>query len=290
MEGQRAAASLARDGTRFRHRVLTVRVVAVDWSGDRKAARKKIWTAESSQGQLEDLAAGRTPDEVANHLIALADQDANLVIGFDFAFSMPSWFVQRQGASSGPSFWDVVEYKGPRWLKTCPHPFFGHKGTKRPDDVELYRRTDREVPPIQGITPKSVFQIGGPGQVGPASIRGMPILRCLVQHGFHVWPFDTPAKGEPLVVEIYPRLLTGPVVKDDPEARWAALAQHANSIFGSYREVAAKGEDQFDAAVSAVVMDHYLDEIVALPIGDELDRIEGRIWHPGDRPGQSLPQ
>jgi hypothetical protein len=268
-------------------------VVAVDWSGDQKAARKKIWTAESSQGQLEDLTAGRTSDEVADHLMALADRDANLVIGFDFAFSMPSWFVQSQGASSGPSFWDVVECKGPSWLKTCPHPFFGHSGTKRPHDVELYRRTDCEVPPMRGITPKSVFQIGGPGQVGSGSIRGMPILRRLQQHGFRVWPFDTPAKGEPLVAEIYPRLLTGPLVKEDPKARSAALAQYANSIFGSYREVAAGGEDEFDAAVSAVVIDHYMDEIVALPIGDELDRTEGRIWHPADpafRPGQPLPQ
>ena len=77
---------------------------------------------------------------------------------------------------------------------------------------------------VKGITPKSVFQIGGSGSVGTASLRGMPMLLTLRKAGFRIWPFDSPAAGQPLVVEMYTRLNTGPVHKSNPAARAAYLA------------------------------------------------------------------
>ncbi|MEX0750548.1 MAG: hypothetical protein WD359_07030, partial [Dehalococcoidia bacterium] len=57
----------------------------------------------------------------------------------------------------------------------------------------------------------------GAGAVGTGSLRGMPMLHRLHAAGMHIWPYDDP--GYPLVIEIYPRLLTGPVRKSSPQAR-----------------------------------------------------------------------
>ena len=178
-------------------------------------------------------------------------------------------------------------------MSECPPPFFGREGTAQPSQEQLLRRTDAEVPAIGGRSPKSVFQIGGAGQVGTGSIRGMPILRQLSEQGFHIWPFDAPTSEQrPLVVEIYPRLLTGSVVKKSAEGRRALLERYAARIRPVLRDVAAEGEDQLDAAVSAAVMNRYLNELVGLDGGDEIDKLEGRIWHPKDPafgPGERLP-
>src|SRR5947207_2673911 len=92
----------------------------------------------------------------------------------------------------------------------CLHVTAAHN-CRRPTLEEHLRRTDRDVPGIGGIRPKSVFQIGGAGAVGTGSIRGMSLLKRLSDAGFAVWPFDS--AQFPLVVEIYPRLLTGSVKK-----------------------------------------------------------------------------
>ena len=81
------------------------------------------------------------------------------------------------------------------------------------------------------------------------------MLRRLQDAGFHVWPFDP--SGWPLVLEIYPRLLTGKIIKVDHAAREAHLAR-LPEIEPSLRSVAASSVDAFDAAVSAVVMARHL--------------------------------
>jgi len=86
-----------------------------------------------------------------------------------------------------------------------------------------------------------------------------------------VWPFDPPRL--PMVVEIFPRLLTGPVVKSRQDARERYLRSRA------WPPRAAVSEDAFDAAVSALVMSAHTAALTALP--PELDpqmRREGRIW------------
>src|SRR5918996_403650 len=103
--------------------------------------------------------------------------------------------------------------RGERLLAACDEPFWGRPGKPNPHPKDrLYRRTEREEG--EGVA-KSVFQIGGAGAVGTGSIRGMPHLLTLSALGFAVWPFAE--GGWPRVVEIYPRLLTGPVNK----GRWA---------------------------------------------------------------------
>ena len=138
---------------------------------------------------------------------------------------------------------------------------------------------------MAGITPKSVFQIGGAGAVGTGSIRGMPYLRNLRQAGFGIWPFDPPARLT--VIEIYPRVLTGPVKKSDRTERERYLAGW--NIPEYLRRRTIDSEDAFDAAVSALVMSRHADDLVSLqPATDPDIRLEGSIWVPSPVSTSSL--
>lgn len=263
-----------------------LRVIAVDWSGARKGARHRIWLAEVQDGTLLRLEEGRSREEIVEHLIEEAKRDPALVVGLDFAFSFPAWFLKHHGAGDVRALWALVEREGEDWLARCPVPFWGRPGRSRPgEDVlpEQWRQTEREVPTTGSSRPKSVFQIGGAGAVGTGSIRGMPALKRLVEAGFSVWPFD-PATP-PAIVEIYPRVLTGEVVKSDPAVRDAYLLERYPNLSEVLRVTAASSDDAFDAAVSALVMWECVEALVALPRSENRTvRREGRIWFPGSQP------
>ena len=267
------------------------RVIAVDWSGARTGAKSRIWLAEICSGRLTRLESGRDRDELIAYLIEVACTDPDLVVGLDFAFSFPRWFAEGEGATSIEEVWDLVSKEGEQWLSDCKPPFWGRRGKPRPDLREHYRRTERCAAETKDVNPKSVFQIGGAGAVGTGSIRGMPYLAKLAEAGFSIWPFHgaqprPPLEAEPrqtpLVIEIYPRLLTGPVTKSDFCKRRAHLTDNClPEIGGGLACKAASSEDAFDAAVSAVEMSRHLDEIVALSQSqDPVERIEGAIWWP----------
>ena len=259
--------------------------MAIDWSGDAHAARRHIWLAEAHAGrpgQLFRLEAGRDRQQLAEHLAELRGDD--LVIGFDFAFSFPTWFIETLGVQSAPELWALVAQRGETWLTACEPPFWGHPGRPRPPQVQpALRRADLAVPRTAGVAPKSIFQIGGAGAVGTGSIRGMPVLQALHARGARVWPYGE-AGGQPIVVEIYPRLLTGPVRKSNPIARAELLASRYPQLSAEHRALAIASEDAFDAAVAVMVMVEHVTDLLSLP--EEADpalRLEGRIWHPGWR-------
>ena len=260
---------------------MTSRVIAIDWSGALKGARKKIWLAEANNGNLVTLENGRDRGEIADHLIELARRSPKLIVGLDFAFSLPSWFLAQHELASVHDLWSLAEREAEAWLSRCQPPFWGRPGTKRPKipNELLFRRTDREVPAPGGITPKSVFQIAGPGSVGTGSLRGMPILRRLHSAGFSIWPFDPP--GWPKVVEIWPRILTGVVTKSSPVERAEYLRDRYPTLSSKHYSDAAGSDDAFDAAVSALTMADHVDELTALPVAlDQELLFEGEIWHP----------
>lgn len=256
------------------------RVIAVDWSGARVGARSRIWLAEVCDGRLIRLESGRTRHEVIAYLIEVARTSPELVVGLDFAFSFPHWFAKREGATSAKECWNLVAEHGEDWLAECEPPFWGRPGKPRPHLPEdgHYRRTERCAAGAKKASPKSVFQIGGAGAVGTGSIRGMPHLAKLAANGFSIWPFHEPRT--PMAIEIYPRLLTGPVNKSDFSERRAHLAAECSpEISGGLACKAASSEDAFDAAVSAVVMSRHIDEIAALTRSeDQVELIEGAIW------------
>jgi hypothetical protein len=267
------------------------RVVAVDWSGRAQGAQRAIWLAEVRDGVVTSLEDGRTRDEVAAFLVALAAEDRSLVVGLDFSFSLPAWFLRRQGLGSAPELWDVPEADLEAWLRCDAPPFWGRPGRPRPELPAHLRVTEQAVGPVAGIRPKSTFQVSGAGSVGTGSLRGFPVLRALRAAGFAIWPFDDATP--PFVVEIWPRLLTGAVRKSDRNARAAYLERFERNRLEGHtteavchvpnwaRERAATSQDAFDALVSAVVMARRSVELASLHrAGDAVEQLEGTIWSP----------
>jgi len=300
-------------------RVYPQRIVGIDWSGRVDAAGQRrhiyagIWTQLGRDKPTVQLENGRTRDEIAHWLIELARETPRMVVGFDFCFSFPAWFVRDEHESANaPAFWKhVVEGNhAEAWLKRAgPDQRFWGKPHKRPAEFSganlhrMLRATDIDhkiiahIPEaerqalVKGITPKSVFQIGGSGSVGTASLRGFPTLLHLRDAGFCIWPYDKPQLGvknpHPLVVEMYTRLNTGAVHKSNPTARAAYLLRKRRedpAYAALSRSVLAKaraGEDAFDALVSTMVMAERRASFATLPQPrDPLHVIEGWTWAP----------
>lgn len=201
-----------------------------------------------------------------------------LVVGLDFAFSFPLWWVRQLELTDVRDVWRLMLNTGHKVLADCGPPFWGRPGVVRPQQ-EHYRRTEQQVAQEFNVTPKSVFQIGGAGAVGTGSVRGMPFLLDLQQAGFSIWPFDAP--GQHVVLEIYPRVLTGPVAKSSWVCRHMYLRQHFSEQDSVLLERATGNEDAFDAAVSALGMAEHISELEALhQTSDPQELLEGAIWCP----------
>lgn len=261
------------------------RIIAIDWTGRSGPDQKRaLWFAEVRDGELVRLEDGRTRTEIVELLRREAERDANLIVAPDFAFSLPAWYLQERGLTPR-ELWATLAREAltptmrrvglAQWMNNPERPFWitaAAHALLTPE--QEFRRTDNDVR-ASGSQPKSVFQLVGVGQVGRGSLYGMQALHLLAAAGFQIWPFDAPRL--PLVVEIYPRLLTGPVQKNSQRARDRYLA--AVPMPAEFRRLAAISDDAFDAAVSALVMAGALDELLAL--AEEPDyALEGKIWRP----------
>jgi hypothetical protein len=295
------------------------RVIGIDWSGRVDIAGQRrhiwagIWTRDEAGKVSAKLEAGRTRTEMTEWLIALAAETPRMVVGFDFCFSYPAWFVRDEhGCASAPDFWKhIAEHDhAERWLtRSHEDTRFWGKPHKRPEEFSgdnihrMLRATDIDckiiahIPEaerqarVKGITPKSVFQIGGSGSVGTASLRGFPVLLRLREAGFCIWPFDRPSLAakapKPLVVEMYTRLNTGAVHKSNPAARAAYLLRKRREDPGyaalsrTVMQRARSSEDAFDALVSTMTMAERRASFATLPKPrDPLHPIEGWTWAP----------
>ncbi len=303
------------------------RIVAVDWSGRVDAAGQRrhiwagVWTAASAACPRETvkLEAGRTRAELTGWLIELARETPRMAVGIDCCFSYPAWFLKEHGCANVFDFWQAVaDGKGEEWLhRDCADDrFWGKSGRarsgKRPEEFcgqklhcmmrltdidnkitpKLLRDDPVRAAKVLGITPKSPFQIGGSGTVGTGSLRAMPHLLELRAAGFRVWPFEAAALAaqnpQPLLLEMYTRLLTGAVKKSNPAARKAYLAERRKSdpaYSALSRKVLASAqssEDAFDALVCTLEMTGHLAELPLLETTtDPTLQLEGITWRPG---------
>jgi alkylated DNA nucleotide flippase Atl1 len=261
-------------------------VIAIDWSGRSGVDQKRaLWLGEAVTGELVRLEGGRLRAEVVELLIAERDRDPNLFVGLDFAFSLSAWYLLDRGLATR-ALWAALAEEAltpsmrriglARWMNAPEPPFWTTSEAHAllaPD--QEFRRTETDVR-APGFQPKSVFQLVGAGQVGRGSLYGMQALHRLASAGFRVWPFDSATP--PVVVEIFPRLLTGAVRKNRQSERARYLAPIRMS--SELRALAAASEDAFDAAVSALTMAAAVEQLVALPEAPEY-ALEGKIWQPG---------
>ena len=260
-----------------------MRLLAVDWSGDLAAARRRIRVAEARPGRLLDVRGGLDREGVGELLASLADGPDTAVVGIDFSFGLAGWFAREHGCTTLPQVWALAAADGERWLRECPPPFWGRPGTRRPTDEParpLFRRTEQDARD-RGMRPLSTFQLGGAGAVGTGSVRGMALLGAWRRAGIGVWPLDAaPGPSGVLVVEVYPRAMTGPVVKSSAPARAAHVAADAQIPAGLRGDVAAT-EDAFDAALAALGMAEHAADLESLPaLTDPTALLEGAMWLP----------
>ena len=265
-------------------------VLAIDWSGALAPAVQRKSIAVAGAGVSDGvftLRRGLLRSDVEAELAVLGRSGAQVVAGLDFSFSLPEHFFERMGCASAQELWALVEAEGERWLRAPGHAHFWgrRKGECQPVGHRAplwlgYRACERAAA-LGGRLPGSTFQIGGAGAPGTGSLRGMPMLARLREAGWSVWPFDPPRL--PLLVEIYPRLLTGPVVKSDAAARARYLgAPEYAGLSDEVRAEAAASEDAFDALVSVLVMRRHAAEFARLrQAQDRRTLLEGAIWRPG---------
>ncbi len=208
------------------------KIIAIDWSGriDIAGQRRHIVAAVITRDGVT-IESGRTREEWVAWLLAEAKKTPRMVVSLDCCFSYPAWFLAEQGCKTIFDFWKhIAAGHGEKWLAQEPKDtrFWG-KPHKKPAEFcgtgmpRMMRLTDMEnkivegmsvarAAKVRGIAPKSPFQIGGSGSVGTGSLRAIPYLLQLHEAGFRIWPFESAAldnkRSQPLVVEMYARLLT----------------------------------------------------------------------------------
>jgi hypothetical protein len=225
--------------------------VAVDWSGAVRQEERHLWMAEvDAAADRVDRLEPSTRSAAVDRIVGLAGNDPALVVGLDFGFSLPAWWLDGCGIVGPEELWSDAE-RLESWLRDCPPPFWGRPGRSRPvldDEAAHWRLVERSMTP----RPRSVFQIGGAGSVGTASLRGMPLLRRLRAAGFSIWPFDPWVL--PVVAEVWPRLAIGRTVKSRPEQRAAWLGARTGRIPAMHVAAAAGSDDAFDAVAAALAL------------------------------------
>jgi hypothetical protein len=263
------------------------RVIAVDWSGAREPAGALAVAEVRGEATGIDAAVWMpaSREETTALLLARARTE-RVAIGLDFAFSYPRWFVERQRCADGVSLWRRVSARGERWLAEMPPPFSRTQLARTSvaaRGLPLFRATELALSVGARVTPKSAFQIGGSGQVGMSTRRGIPFLLLLQAAGCAIWPFDVPASDQSVVLEIYPRAVYGgAVAKADAAQRAAWLDARAPHLATATRDAAARGDHAFDALASALALWDARAALATLPDArGEVERLEGRIWTPG---------
>ena len=264
------------------------RCVGVDWSGaaDRRAAARAIWCAVVDDGHLVALETGRDRRQTTARLIELVFEEPETVIGLDFCFSAPAWFLDAHGMRSAGELWRWAARQAesdPGFVRGLPAPFWGPSIRPRPAIPGPTLRATEAAVAASGTRPASVFQITGPGSVGAQSLLGMPELMALCDAGVSVWPFDAPRL--PVAVEVFPRALARRLAptgtrRGGPGFRAAVVDRHADA-FGPWADVVRGNQDAFDAAVAAVGLACGRDLVGQLArTRDDQDLREGAILLP----------
>jgi len=84
-----------------------------------------------------------------------------------------------------------------------------------------------------------------------------------------------------MVVEIYPRLLSGRVVKGTRDARARYLDEHCPTLSRAIADCAVRSDDAFDGCISALAMGRVADCFVSTDAApDPVARLEGAVWQP----------
>ena len=194
---------------------------AVDWSGARGEFHKGISVAVCAPGS--DAPEILTPpnktwsrEGVIKVLGDLA-QSNRVLCGFDFSFSSPfmdkGFYFPAMAAGDAPALWQEIESICREDAHLSCASFVEHPDLKelfltgkgRGAGFEARFRLCETLCRARGLgRAESLFHLVGPSQVGLASFTGMRALLRL--ENYAIWPFNKPAKGASIAVEIFTRL------------------------------------------------------------------------------------
>lgn len=230
---------------------------------------------------------GRDRGEAVAAALAALEREPATLLGLDFAFSWPRWYLRREGLAGAQEAWARAAALAALPGRDLPRPFWG-AGVRRLAEAGLdgrdpLRLTERS-PDAAAAGARSTFHAGGAGTVGLQTIRGMPHLAALRRAGVAVWPFDEAAQGAPAAVEIFPRMLARALAPPGAgrgaafrAAVVAALPDGALAAVPGARRRMLAGQDAFDAAVAAIALSRDPGAGLRAPRGEPV-LSEGWIW------------
>jgi hypothetical protein len=215
------------------------RFVALDWSGARQANGIAIAECVSGRGapHLVTPPDGRrwTRVQALDWVAALVARE-RVLVGFDFAFSLPFSRAGRYFTHADPSvhdLWALVEgiggeasdlWGGAFAAHALYAPDFWRAGPQPKNYVDPHRATDLACRAAGLGAPQSPYKLIGAKQVGLGALAGMRVLHRL-QAAAAVWPFGDGA-GRSVLVEIYPRLFLRKAGAGNAKVRdWGELKQ-----------------------------------------------------------------
>ena len=142
---------------------------------------------------------------LAEWLVNLLRERGRVIVGMDHAFSFPQESLKRVGLATWDGFLDYF----------CSQWQTDQRSVEKAREARaqvMGNRTELRLTERWTSSAKSVFLLGGPGQVGKSTHAGIPWLRYIrrsVGEHVHFWPydgFDIPA-DKSCVTEVYPAML-----------------------------------------------------------------------------------
>ena len=119
-----------------------------------------------------------------------------VVVGFDFSFSLPEWFLRERGFAECAGRCGTPRRPTARtWLRDCEPPFWGRPGRARPGPASPSAphrgrdRRGRRHPPEVDVPGRRRRE-----RRAPARSAGSPRSRRLQDAGYAIWPFDAPSR------------------------------------------------------------------------------------------------
>tara|TARA_B100001939_G_scaffold348128_1_gene372994 strand:+ start:20043 stop:20957 length:915 start_codon:yes stop_codon:yes gene_type:complete len=263
--------------------------VAIDWSGSRGQRHRSIAVARCGAGTtaphivLPVEKRGWSRRAVLDWILALEKAGEEVLIGFDFSFSLP--FLDygaylpglRQGPEDVAALWRFVEeicadapdyYAG----NMAAHPVlctYFHRPGHRGDRYERRLRQTEIATLAQGAgRAESVFHLIGPSQVGLGSFAGMRMLRALKRRcpEIAIWPWDKRRRHGVTLVEIYTRAFLALAGRGSRKIRnWndldQALARLGSGPVSEKVRAIAANDHLSDAILSAAGLRHIAESV-----------------------------
>jgi hypothetical protein len=199
------------------------RFIAIDWSGAKGKRYAGVAVAECNGGDappmLVDPPQGWWSRQAVFDWLYAGLERGPALVGIDCAFSLPFAVARTYFPAEATVFdlWDLIEQATadhPDFLggPFAEHPAFASgfwSGGRQPAwYTDPHRLTERVCRADGYGSPQSPYKLIGSKQVGRGALAGIRMLRALraADPRVAVWPFEEPAPGQTVFVEIYPRL------------------------------------------------------------------------------------